>query len=250
MILLLGGTSETRLIATPLAEAGHVVLVSTATDEPLELGSHPNIRRRVGRLDQDALEALARQQGAAAIVDAAHPYAAAVHSAAAAAAARLHLPYFRYVRSASVRPSCVHVAADHAEAAGVAFSFARPVLLTTGSRNLAAYVERSRAADIRLIVRVLDRADSVEACLAAGIARGDIIAGKGPFSVERNREHIRRHGIGVLVTKDSGEAGGLAAKLDAAERENCHVVLVERPALPPGGVASVNELVAAVLACL
>jgi precorrin-6x reductase len=38
MILVLGGTSETRAIAEGLARAGESVLVSLATDEPLAVG--------------------------------------------------------------------------------------------------------------------------------------------------------------------------------------------------------------------
>ena len=38
-VLLLGGTSETAPLATALARAGHNVLVSTATDIALDVGT-------------------------------------------------------------------------------------------------------------------------------------------------------------------------------------------------------------------
>ncbi len=53
---------------------------------------------------------------------------------------------------------------------------------------------------------------------------------RGPFSVEENRRQLRAFGIGVLVTKDSGQAGGTAEKLQAAQAEGCRVVVVRRPA--------------------
>lgn len=43
MILLLGGTADTAILATMLAEAGYDVLVSTATGIPLATGDHPRI---------------------------------------------------------------------------------------------------------------------------------------------------------------------------------------------------------------
>lgn len=46
MILLLGGTADTAILATMLAEAGYDVLVSTATGIPLATGDHPRIRRQ------------------------------------------------------------------------------------------------------------------------------------------------------------------------------------------------------------
>ncbi len=46
MILLLGGTSESVFLASRLAEQGYPVLVSTATDIPLDFENHPLITRR------------------------------------------------------------------------------------------------------------------------------------------------------------------------------------------------------------
>jgi precorrin-6A/cobalt-precorrin-6A reductase len=250
MILLLGGTSETAPVATRLAEAGCRILVSTATDEPLEIGSLPNIERRSGPLDETGLANLVRRMNVRAIVDCTHPYAATVRATARGVAEQRAIPYFTFIRPAGVTPGepGVHRAANHEEAARVAFSFGRPVLLTTGANHLAPYAARSRETGLALIVRVLPRRESLQACLRAGIAEDCIISARGPFTVKENRAQIRRFRIGVLVTKDSGEAGGVPAKLEAARAERCAVVIVERPPLPASGAyGSVEDLVAAVL---
>ena len=49
MILLLGGTSSTAEIALGLAAAGYRVLVSQATDVPLDVGRHAAGREPLGR---------------------------------------------------------------------------------------------------------------------------------------------------------------------------------------------------------
>jgi len=105
------------------------------------------------------------------------------------------------------------------------------VLLTTGSRNLGPYAAQAAATGRPLIVRVLDHPDSLAACHRAGIPREHILAGRGPYSVERNQQDIRRFAIGVLVTKDSGLLGGTLEKLEAARREHCRIVALRRPAL-------------------
>ena len=128
--------------------------------------------------------------------------------------------------------SPVRFAADHAEAAEMAFASGRPVLLTTGSRNLAPYAEAARRTGVLLAVRVLDIPESLLVCREAGIPGDRIIAGRGPFSVEENLAAIRRFGIGVIVTKESGRAGGLDAKLAAARQGNCQVIILRRPATP------------------
>jgi precorrin-6A/cobalt-precorrin-6A reductase len=239
MILLIGGTSETAPLAGGLAEAGYTVLVSTATDLPLEIGRDPRISRRTGPLDEEGMVALVQERGIRVIVDAAHPYAAVVHTTVQAAALRLGIPCLLFRREES--PSEVSFtdngrlpilwADHHDEGARMAFAVGCPVLLTIGSRNLAPYAEEAIRTDIPLAVRILNAPESVAACRRAGISDNKIIAGRGPFSIQENLEVIDRFAIGVLVTKESGIAGGLDAKLSAARERNCTVIVIRRPAL-------------------
>lgn len=230
MILLLGGTADTAPLATLLAEAGYKVLVSTATDVPLATGEHPRITRRIGPLNQDNLVQLLLEQGIRAVVDAAHPYAAEAHRTARAAATCARIPYLAYLRPSVFTPdSDVINAGNHEEAATLAFAVGRPVFLTTGSRYLFPYADAARKSGVPLIVRVLNQPESIQACRDAGILPENIIVGRGPFTVEQNVEAIRKYAIGVMVTKDSGEAGGVEAKQEAARREGCILAVVARP---------------------
>jgi precorrin-6A/cobalt-precorrin-6A reductase len=248
MILLLGGTSETAPLAGALLQAGYQVLVSTATDAPLTLPEHPRLRRRHGRLDAEAMAELMRREGMRVLIDAAHPYASQARQQARQAAETLGLPYLRWERPGTDFSGFpVRWAADHEEAAALAFADGRPVLLTTGSRHLAPYVEQARRTGIPLRARVLPHAESRLAVEQAGLAAEEVIFGQGPFSVEENRAQIRDHAIGVLVTKDSGEAGGVPAKLEAARLEGSEVIVVRRPIASgeEGGFQGFAELLAA-----
>jgi len=247
-LFLLGGTSETREIALSLAQAGYDVLVSTATDIDLDVGKHPNIRRRSGRLDRVTMRGEVTASQASAIVDATHPYAIEVSGLAADLASELGLPRFVYVRpSASAEGEGVIFAADYEEAAVLACSLGRPVLLTIGSKNLEPYVRQARLRGSVIFARVLPENYSVEACLSVGLDHEHIITGRGPFSTEENREVIRRLCIGVLVIKDSGAAGGVLEKLEAARIESCKVVMIKRPGQEGGTrFENVRDLVAAI----
>jgi len=276
VILLLGGTSETAPLAAGMVKAGFAVLVSTATDIPLELDDHPQLRRRSGPLDAPGLEALIRDSAIRVLVDATHPYATAIRVLAATTARRLSIPYLTFVRpgitsgntpeitsgttpivppGATLKSALeieitseitsepvlgvasgmvsetdgITFAADHDEAARLACANGKPVLLTTGSRNLRPYAEEAKRTGVPLIVRVLPHPDSLAACRAAGIPAEVVIAAKGPFSVEENVNTIRKFGVGVLVTKDSGAAGGVPAKIAAAKLEKCRLIVVGRP---------------------
>jgi precorrin-6A/cobalt-precorrin-6A reductase len=250
MILLLGGTSDTAPIATRLAQMGHAVLVSRATPVPLDVGTHPNIQTRCGSLDEHSLAELMDRYPIKAIVDATHPYAATIRTTARRTAQNRNIPYLSFLRPTSIDKPLpgVEVARDHGSAAVAAFRHGRPVLLTTGTRNLTPYVEQARRTGIPLVARVLDHPDSIQACQHAGLRPDAILACRGPFSVAENRRQIRTFHIGVLVSKDSGAAGGTPEKLQAAREEDCQVVIVARPALEGEGVVRTIEELLQILA--
>ncbi len=230
MILLLGGTSEAGTIAAALAAAGVRVLVSTATDLSSSVRLTRSVAVRTGPLDEAGLHALIVAVRAQAVVDATHPYASAATRNAQQAADRAGVPYLRYQRppAAGARNGVV-CAGDHEEAARRAFLFGRPVLLTIGTRHLAPYLRESVSTFVPVVARVLSTPEALQACAAAGLPNERVVAGRGPFSVLQNVEVIRHYGIGVLVTKDGGTAGGVPEKLEAARREGCEIVVVARP---------------------
>jgi len=249
-ILLLGGTSEAGTIAAALEKAGIEVLVSTATGLASSVRESRLVKVRTGMLNESGLSTLIRESGAVAVVDATHPYAVEISKNARAAAEGAGVPLFRYLRPPAVAGKGGDVAArDHEEAARRAFGSGRPVLLTIGTRNLAPYVSEARKTGARVIARVLPTPESLEACRRAGLAPESVIPGQGPFTVEENVELIKRLGIGVLVTKDGGAAGGVPEKLEAARREGCEVVVVERPEEQNAAGRTFSEIPALVKAC-
>jgi precorrin-6A/cobalt-precorrin-6A reductase len=245
MILLLGGTSETAPMAEAIATAGYSVLVSTATDIPLSVGAHPHITLRSGRLNQSEMAVLVRKHLIRAIVDVTHPYATEVRRTSSLVAEQTRIPYLTYLRPSAVTPEDgVRIVASHGEAARIACEDGAPVLVTVGSKNLAVYAEQARRTGVNLIARLLEHPDSRQAAREAGVADCDVVTGRGPFSVEENRELIRRFSATTLVTKDSGQAGGVREKLEAARLEGCQVVVVAMPESPvSGGFDSATKLI-------
>lgn len=246
MIFLLGGTTEAPILARALTQEGHAVLLSMATPIPPRGELGPGVRLRCGMLDAPGLETLLRAEGITAVVDATHPYAETVSDHAWSACQRTGIPYLAYDRPSTITDGpFIHRAADHAQAAECACSFGRTILLTLGVRNLAPYIEAAQRSGLALVARVLEQPSSVEACFQAGLAKSSILCANGPFSVEENRAHIMRYGAGVLVTKDSGEAGGVDTKIEAARACGCEVVVVTRPPRPAPAYATMPALLAA-----
>ncbi|MDP6524818.1 MAG: cobamide remodeling phosphodiesterase CbiR [Kiritimatiellia bacterium] len=230
MILLLGGTTETAAIADGLANSGLPVLVSTLTQTPLNRGKHPNVQQRTGTLESAGMKALVKDSNITSVVDATHPYAAQVTETALHVCHELAIPYYRFNRPGrSENDAHIHAEPDHQAAAKKACKLGSVILLTIGSRNLEPYVEECRETGSELYARVLPCDDSLQKCRELGLPESHVIAARGPFSVDENEALIAEHGITVMVTKDSGDAGGVPAKIAAAKNRGCSLVFVERP---------------------
>lgn len=234
-VFLLGGTSETAPLSMKIASVGYRVLVSTATDEPLPIGEHPGIGCRFGRLGLAEMKGLLVAEGVSALVDATHPYASEVHQTARHACNETGLPYLRFQRPDSQVQEVGWLFADnHQEAALLACDTGRPILLTTGSRNLRPYVQEASRNQIPLYARILKHDESINASNDAGLEESQRIIGRGPFTYEDNVALIRRYRIGVVVSKESGRAGGIDEKWRAARDEGCTFVVVKRPLVEQG----------------
>jgi precorrin-6A/cobalt-precorrin-6A reductase len=231
MILLFGGTSDTAPIAQALADRGENVMVCTATDEPMAIGDSVRISRHCGRLTADQMVELIHNQRVKLIIDATHPYAAEVSQQIQAAGRKSGRTILTYQRPAAIdQLNQLHRVNSHQAAAKLAFTFHKPVLLTTGANNLRPYQQEAERTSIPLTARVLNREESLQNCYSAGLSDSQIIAEKGPFSVEGNIRHLRQANAGVLVVKDSGLRGGIESRLEAARLTGCEVIMIKRPA--------------------
>lgn len=227
-ILLFGGTTEGRVLAHELTRQGHEVLVSVATEVGAEeLTETPNARVRVGRLDTHGMAELLT--GFDLCVDATHPYAQKASDHIQKACARAGIPLRRVSRERGDLTGCMVVPSAR-EAARRLTNTEGPVLLTTGTKELQSFAELDPT---RLVVRVLPTHEALDACERLGIPHRNIIAMWGPFGTELNEAIMRHYGIRWLVTKDGGQAGGIAQKLEAAHNCGVRIIAIARPTEPP-----------------
>jgi len=225
-ILIFGGTTEGRILAEYCAEDAIPAVVSVTTEYGASL--LPNeIEFAAGKLDAEQIAAFIAERGFCAVVDATHPYARLASANIKAAAERAAIPYYRVLREESGEISG-RVCADITQAADYLNTNGKHALLTTGSKELAVFT-RVRGFSERLFPRVLPADGIVERCAALGFRAENLIIEKGPFSVEQNIAHIRETGAEILVTKESGAAGGYPEKREAAELCGIELVTILRP---------------------
>jgi precorrin-6A/cobalt-precorrin-6A reductase len=223
-VLLLGGTTEARLLAGALV-AHHDVTVSLAgrVRSPLPL---PGTVRIGGFGGVDGLAAWLRAHGTDAVVDATHPFASTMTAHAAAACALVDVPVLRLQRPAwsPVPGDDWRPVPDLAAAAEAVAAEGDRVFLTTGRTGLAVFAPVDRW----FLVRSVDPPEPPVP------RRMTVLLDRGPFTLDGERALLRGHAVDVLVTKNSG---GPAPKLAAARELGVPVVVVERPPLPPNVIA-------------
>ena len=231
-VLIYAGTTEGRLLAGILANAGVDTMVCVATEYgEWMMEPHPLIEVKVGRQSSEEMEKLLRREEPVAVVDATHPFATQVTAQLKEIADRVGVIYLRLQRETHVAPregEQIMYVSSAKECADRLAETEGNILLTTGSKDLEIYAENPTLRE-RLYVRVLPGAESLALCEKAGLVGRQIIALQGPFSRELNLALIHQYRIKYLVTKESGRMGGLGEKLEAAMDAGIRTYLIGSP---------------------
>ena len=234
-VLLLAGTAEAAELAVRLHGAGVGVVASFAgrTRAPAAL---PCPVRTGGFGGVDGLVAELRRGGYAGLVDATHPFAAAMPHHAAAAAAATAIPRVRVLR-----PPWVPGPGDHwdevADLAGRGTP-ARRGRRPPGAADRRAVRPRGRSRPVATGTTSCGRSRRRTRVLRG--AAVTVIAARPPFDLAAEAATLAEHRIDTLVTKNSG-AAATAAKLHAAREAGVRVIMVQRPPAPAGPVAPTVE---------
>ena len=227
-ILLLAGTAEARALAERLGDVpGLKVTASLAgvTSEPAPIAAET---RRGGFGGAAGLAEYHRANAIAAVIDATHPFAAQMATNAALACTATATPRLRLIRPPWQPVGDWRDFPDLAAAAAALPAHAH-ALITSGRKETAPFAAR---ADLTCLLRVIAPVEDLPPHIAQLTARP-------PFALDDELALMRAHAITHLVSKNAGGAG--RAKLDAAARLALPILMVERPAPPPGPTAETVE---------
>ncbi|MDT0433274.1 cobalt-precorrin-6A reductase [Streptomyces sp. NPDC005840] len=225
-VLILGGTTEARELAAVLAARGGVRVTSSLAGRVTRPGALAGEVRVGGFGGAEGLAAWLRDHRVDALVDATHPFAGTITANAARAARETGVPAL-VLRRPGWTPGPGdrwHPVPSLSAAADALPALGRRVLLTTGRLGLAAFAHLT---GLEFVAR------SVEPPAPPLPPHTEVLLARGPFTVDDETDLLRDRRVDVLVTKDSGGAA-TAPKLTAARRLALPVVLVTRPAPPPG----------------
>ena len=193
-ICVFAGTVEGRRLAEYLAGCGVEVTACVATEYGKALIEEgPNLKVSEGRMNEEKIESMLREDAFDMVVDATHPYAAEVTKNVVAACEQVGVEYLRLQRDGSLggENTSLKMGGINGEEGGAsAYTFADDamvvvpdvesaveflgktegnILLTTGSKDLAKFSDITGFCD-RVFARVLPMQESISLCEKAGLS--------------------------------------------------------------------------------
>lgn len=223
-----GGTSDSIEICYLLNQhkLSYAVSVTTSYGEELARKCTENVLLK--KLTMEDMVDYIKENSITKIIDATHPYAVEVSSNAIKASQLLNIDYLRFERESLINKIDYcnkYIVEDIEEACKIANTLGNNIFIGTGSKNLHLY--KDMMSNKNLIVRVLPTSEVLISCEKIGFNADNIIAMKGPFSEEMNEATYKQYKIDLVITKESGNAGGFLEKVNACKKLSIPVIIIK-----------------------
>ena len=242
-VLILGGTTEARLLGERLAKRGDLDVTLSLAGRTAAPVPHAVPVRVGGFGGAGGLADYLIGERVDALIDATHPYATAISENAIAAARKTGVAFV-----ALRRPAWSRVDGDRwtevddtAAAVRALGEPPRRVLVALGRNDLAAFTSAPQH------FYLFRSVDPIDPPLALPHAR--YITARGPFSDAHDRALMTEHRIDAVISKNSGGSAAYG-KIAAARKLGIETVMIRRrvvadaPVMDAPVVATIDEAVA------
>ena len=224
-VLILAGTAQARGLCEALAGRADIAAVASLAGRTREPHMLPVPTRHGGFGGVEGLVDHLKSERVDLLVDATHPFAAQMSANAAQACQSARVPRLSFDRDPWVRQTGDDwIEVDDLAAAARALGGAhKRVFLSQGRVGISAFKAAGPHGYVMRAVEAPAREDVPRDC--------KVILGRGPFAYEDEARLFADERIDIIVSKNSG---GSSAKIDAARALRIPIVMIRRPAPPPG----------------
>ena len=234
-IFLLGGTKDSINIIEFIKNNYDAHILTTTTTEygaklAQEGGSDDTIARP---LLKDEIKEIIINENFDVLIDATHPFAAHITQTSASIAKELEIPFIRFERPTTnlenIDTSHIHYVNSFDEAGKlIGENFHQGNVLHFAGANTMEEILKYVPVE-RFYPRILKVESSIEKCKSLNVDPTHIIPMKGAASIEENLDLIEKYNAKVMITKESGDIGGVIEKIEAANEKNVAVIMIQRP---------------------
>ena len=238
-ILILGGTGEARHLAGRAVEIlpNNVEVISSYAGRTARAKDPPGTVREGGFGGASGLANYLRDANVDMVIDATHPFAAAISAHAATAAIKTGRPHLILRRPDWVLPKDAQTTfvSDMATAARQLAASGSRAFLSTGGQELDAF---AGIPNVWFLVRLIS-----EPQRKLPLDNYAVITGRPPFSESTEARLLRENDIDIMVSKHSG--GILPAKITAAVAQDIPLILIRQPSAPFGAhLTTIDDAIA------
>lgn len=228
-IIVFSGTYDGRMLIERLINEGFNVTVCVATALGAEyLKYNENIDVISERLDLNKIKNLFLDKKPDFIIDATHPYATEISINLMSVCSELNILYARFERKRLEINKRFDIVNNYDEAIDILNMSYGNILVTTGINNAEVF-KKVLNWNKRIYIRILNTENSLKKCIDLGFEKDNIILSNGILSVKENIEQIEKFDIKIMVSKESGEAGGFIQKSEAVLLKGLKFIVISRP---------------------
>lgn len=237
-VFLMGGTKESIEIIKFIKNNFNSYILTTTTTEygsklAIDGGSDATIAKPLPK--DEIINILNGKTNFDIFIDATHPFASHVTNTAIEVSKICKIPYIRFERPTSnfenIDDSRV-IQVNSFDDAGklIAEKYNQSNVLHFAGANTMETILKYVSLEY-FYPRILEVKSSLEKCEKLGIKKDHIIPMKGTSTIEENEKLIEKTDASVIITKESGDIGGVISKIKAANSKNIDVLLITRPVI-------------------
>ena len=234
-IILLGGTKDSINIIQHIKEKYNTHILTTTTTEygakiAKKSGSDETIAKPL--LKEEIIKII-KENNFNILIDATHPFASHITQTSTNIANELKIPYIRFERPPlnlnNINTKNIHTV-ESINAAGKLIKNKYKqgnILHFAGSNTMEEILKHIPTK--RFYPRILNIESSIKKCEKLGITPEHQIFMNGVASKEENIKLIEKYSATAIITKESGETGGVIEKIEAANEKNIAIIMIRRP---------------------
>ncbi|MCD8444195.1 precorrin-6A/cobalt-precorrin-6A reductase [Tenacibaculum finnmarkense] len=229
MILVFGGTTEGKKVATLLQEKLMPFVYSTKTNisfDETEIASY-----RYGALTENDLENYLIENNISIIINASHPFAEILHKTIAKIAENLQIPVIRFGRellSKTINQSVFYVN-NYTDALNL-LSSEKTVLALTGVQSIK--ILKPWWLKNTTYFRILNRPESLAIASESNFPKNQLILEFPSSDLDKEISIINQKNIDIILTKETGNSGFLNTKIEAALKTDTQIIIIKQPKIP------------------
>lgn len=237
-IIILGGTKDSINIIEHIKKNYDAYILTTTTTEygaklAIEGGSDETIAKP---LPKEEIIEIITGNNYDLLIDATHPFAEHITKTSTSIANELKIPFIRFERPTldmkNIDTSHIHYVNSFEDAGKLIEKEYREgnVLHFAGANTMKDILKYVSAE--RFYPRILKVKSSLEKCETLNINPDHIIPMNGAASLDENIGLIEKYDAEVMITKESGEIGGVIEKIEAANEKDIRLIMIQRPEIP------------------